>query len=41
VERARGAGADLVGNEPKIGRGVVQPADYAAGDGLRGAFRAR
>jgi hypothetical protein len=41
VKRARGAGADLVGNEPKIDRGVVQRADYAAGDGLRGAFRAR
>ena len=41
MERARSAGADLVGDEPEIGRGVVQRADYAAGDGFRGAFRAR
>ena len=41
VERARRAGADLVGNEPKIGRGVVQRADYAADEGFRGAFLAR
>ena len=41
VERARRAGADLVGYEPKVGRGVVQRADYEAGEGLRGAFRAR
>ena len=41
MERARGAGADLVGDDPKVGRGVVQRADYAAGEGFRGAFRAR
>jgi hypothetical protein len=41
MERARGAGADLVGDEPEIGRSVVQRADYAAGTGFRGAFRAR
>ena len=41
VQRARGAGADLVGDKPKVGRGVVQRADYAAGEGFRGAFRAR
>jgi hypothetical protein len=41
VERTCGAGADLVGDEPKIGRGVVQRADYAAGEGFRAAFRAR
>ena len=41
MERARRAGADLVGNEPKIGRGVVQRADYAADEGFRGAFLAR
>ena len=41
VERARGAGADLVGDKPKVGRGVVQRADYAAAEGLRGALRAR
>ena len=41
MERARGAGADLVGDEPKVGRGVVQRADYAAAEGLRGALRAR
>ena len=41
MQRARGASADLVGDEPEIGRGVVQRADYAAGEGFRGAFRAR
>jgi len=41
MERARGAGADLVGDEPEIDRGVVQRCDYAAGEGLRGALRAR
>jgi hypothetical protein len=41
MERARGAGADLVGDEPEVGGGVVQRADYAAGEGLRGALRAR
>ena len=41
MERARGAGANLVGDKPKVSRGVVQRADYAAAEGLRGALRAR
>ena len=41
MERTRGAGADLIGDEPKFGRDVVQRADYGAGAGLRGALRAR
>jgi hypothetical protein len=41
VQRAGGAGADFVGDQPKVGRGVVQRGDYAAGAGLSGAFRAR
>ena len=41
MERASRAGTDLVGYEPKIRRGVVQRADYAAGETFRGAFRAR
>ena len=41
MERTCRAGADLVGDEPKIGRGFVQRADYAVGEGFRGAFRAR
>jgi hypothetical protein len=41
MERARGAGANLVGDDAKIGRGVVQRADYEGDEGFRGAFRAR
>lgn len=41
MQRARRAGADLVGDEPKIDRGLVQRGDYAAAEGFRGAFRAR
>jgi len=42
VERARGSGADLVGDELKISvRGGLRCAGYAVAGGVRGAFRAR
>src|SRR6266550_399068 len=42
VERAGGAGADLVGDELEVRvRGVLHRADYAVAGGVIGAFRAR